>query len=574
PTYDLLNRGDTVGVFQLESSGMRDLIRRVGIGSIEDLIAMIALFRPGPMNMLDEYVNRKSGKARISYEHPLLESVCRETYGVMIYQEQVQRAANVLAGYSLGEGDVLRAAMGKKKADLMAGQRDKFIAGCWKTNKIPKKKAGELFDTLEKFAGYGFNKSHSTAYAVVAYRTAYLKANYPAEFMSALLSSEIGNFDKLPVFIAEAAETGLEILPPDVNASQVRFMPEDNGIRYGLAGIKNVGSGAAESVVRERVENGPFSGFIDFCSRLDPQFVNRKAIESLARCGALDCFDLHRARIFNGIDFAMARAASAEQDRRRGQANLFDMIEDPASASAEDEIPECEEWHESELLTGEKELLGVYMSGHPLTRYAGLLQRYQLTGAGEIQKLGQSTTTRTGGIISRSSVKTTKKKESMALIEIEGLDGNASAIVFPDVYRQSQELVKEGAAVMVEGEISERDNAKKLIVQRVTPLSQAPANYTRRISLHLPVSSMEDGKLETVKEIIRMHPGRSPVTLCLQFPFGEKVFVEAGESLRALADEEFLEKLEHELGEEGVYVIPSPPPKPRPRRRFNRMNTA
>ncbi|MDD4869507.1 MAG: DNA polymerase III subunit alpha, partial [Kiritimatiellae bacterium] len=420
-TYELFNRGDTIGVFQLESPGMRDLIRRVGIDRIEDLIAMIALYRPGPMNMLDDYVNRKTGKSKIIYDHPLLEPVLKETYGVMLYQEEVQKAANVLAGYSLGQADILRKAMGKKKLEVMEDQRAKFIAGCGKTHKIQAKLAGKIFDTMAKFAGYGFNKAHSAGYAIISYQTAYLKANYPAEFMAALLSSEIGNADKLPVFINEAIEMDLKILPPDVNESGVRFKPLERAVRFGLAGIKNVGEGASAAIVTERQKNNKFTGLVNFCSRIDGQAVNKKVIESLVRSGAFDSTDENRAKLFGAIDFAMSRAAQASRDKRSGQGNLFDLLDHSQEVTTGENLPDCVPWHESELLAAEKELLGIYLSGHPLTKYATLLQRYQLTTVQKLKELADRTPTRLGGIISQIDKKISKKKEPWAIIQLEDL---------------------------------------------------------------------------------------------------------------------------------------------------------
>jgi DNA polymerase-3 subunit alpha len=303
-TYDLLNRADTVGVFQLESGGMRDLIKQIGINNIEDLVAVIALYRPGPMEMLPDYIARKTGKAELKYDHPLLEPILIDTYGVMVYQEQVQKAANVLAGYSLGEADILRRAMGKKKREVMVAERIKFVDGCKATNNISDQLAGSIFDNIEQFAGYGFNKAHSVGYGIVSFRTAYLKANYPAAFMAAILSSEMGNADKLPGFIAEASEMCTPVLPPSVNQSKCRFWPESDGIRFGLAGIKNVGIGVANAIVAEREANGQYKGLIDFCARLDSSVANKKSMESLIRSGAMDCFDAHRAQLFEGIEFA------------------------------------------------------------------------------------------------------------------------------------------------------------------------------------------------------------------------------------------------------------------------------
>ncbi|NQT91980.1 MAG: DNA polymerase III subunit alpha, partial [Lentisphaerae bacterium] len=327
PTYKLLNRGDTIGVFQLESPGMRDLVRRIGIESLQDLIAMIALYRPGPMNMLDDFVSRKTGKTPIKYDHELLEPILNETYGVMLYQEEVMKAANVLAGYSLGQADILRKAMGKKNQVVMEQQRATFIEGCHATNKIDAKHAGRIFDSIAQFAGYGFPKAHSTGYGIIAYQTAYLKANYLAEFMSSLISGEIGHFDKLPVFVREAGNMGLEILPPDVNESGERFRPRGTAVRYGLAGIKNVGAGAARAIVDEREKNGAYSGLVDLCGRIDSQTINKKVLESLIRSGACDGWKNERATVFHGVDFAMARAADKLHDKQSGQGSLFDLLD-------------------------------------------------------------------------------------------------------------------------------------------------------------------------------------------------------------------------------------------------------
>ncbi|MCK5850297.1 MAG: DNA polymerase III subunit alpha [Kiritimatiellae bacterium] len=568
PTYDLLNRGDTVGVFQLESSGMRDLIRRVGIDALEDLIAMIALYRPGPMNMLDDYVNRKTGKAKIKPLHPMLNDILQETYGVMLYQEQVQKAANILAGYSLGEADILRRAMGKKKQSIMDKQRTKFVDGCAKVNKINASTAGRVFDTIAKFAGYGFNKAHSAGYAIIAYQTAYLKANYPAEFMAALLSSEIGNFDKIPRFISEANEMGMTIHGPDVNASGVRFLPGDKAVRFGLAGIKNVGQGAAEAIVKEREDNGPYSSLVDLCSRVDSQEANRKVLESLVRCGGADELDSHRAKLFNGIDFAMARAADALRDRLSGQGNLFDMLDDKSANDATNNLPDCEEWHENRLLTGEKELLGLYMSGHPLTQYANLLDKYQLASIETLCDVEDKEVTRVGGIISQLKKRITKTSKPMAIIQLENIEGTVEVVVFPDTYQKYGAQLAEETAVLVCGEVSRKEEQAKIIAQEIYSLADTPRLFSLHVSLHIPVAHSEKGRLEKIRDILQMHPGETPVIICLQFPKGEKVFMDTDSSFAVLPDEELLHELEHELGEHSVYVAANPKPcrKPKPQK--------
>ncbi len=552
-TYELLNRGDTVGVFQLESTGMRELVRRVGIDRIEDLIAMIALYRPGPMNMLDEYVARKTGKREVVYDHPLLEPILRETYGVMLYQEQVQKAANVLAGYSLGQGDILRRAMGKKKAEEMEKQREIFIRGCAKVNKIPAAKAEKIFDTLVKFAGYGFNKSHSAAYAIIAYWTAYLKAHAPAEFMAALLSSEMGNADKLPVFIQESREMQLEVLGPDVNESDVRFKPLEGAVRFGLAGIKGVGAGAAERIVAERREKERYAGLLDFCTRLDGQVVNRKVLESLVRAGAFDNTGMHRARLFHGIDFALSRGSAAARDRRSGQGSLFGGFNETATGSS-GEFPDVEPWSQSDLLRQEKELLGAYMSGHPLTEYADLLQRYRLSTVSALKDLPDRQATRICGIVSSLDVKVTRHKQTMAVMQIEDMEGSVEVVAFPEEFQRYRNAIAKDVPVLVCGEVSLRDGYPKVTVQELYPLQDAPRHFAERLGIHLTAQTANTQTLGKIRKLLEQHPGVTPVVLCVNLPTNEKIFIEADRSLKVTPTETLLSDLKEILGENGVYV--------------------
>ncbi|MBT3192413.1 MAG: DNA polymerase III subunit alpha [Verrucomicrobia bacterium] len=554
-TYELLSRADTVGVFQLESGGMRDLIRRIGINNIEEIIAVIALYRPGPMNMLPDYIARKCGEAEIKNDHPLLEPILRDTYGVMVYQEQVQKAANVLAGYSLGEADILRRAMGKKKAEVMDQQRAKFIKGCKDTNAISAELAGRIFDNIAKFAGYGFNKAHSAGYAIVCYQTAYLKANFPAEFMAALISSEIGNFDKMPGFIREAEEMDLKILPPDVNHSVCRFKPEGDGLRYGLAGIKNVGEGAAEAIIAEREATGPFTDLVNFCSRVDTQAVNKKVMESLARCGGLDCTDMHRARIFNGIDFALARAAEAASDLESGQGSLFDLMmgDGDGSPAPQEELPPCEPWHESEQLAAERELLGIYMSGHPLTQHEGILSKYQLTTIAKIPELEDRALSRIGGLASMVTKKVTKKKEMMAIIQFEDLESSIEVLVWPDVFRTYAPLLENDATLLIGGEVSKKGEIPSFIAHEIYALEDAPKHFAEKVSVHISSTQLESSLLK-VKDIIRLHPGRIPVIICLVQPSGEKIMIGTESAFHVLPTASLLHELEQELGEKTVFV--------------------
>ena len=561
-TFALLNRADTVGVFQVESKGMRDLLRRIGLTRIEDLIAMIALFRPGPMNMLDDYVNRKNGRVKLVYDHPLLEPILKETYGVMLYQEQVQQTANVLAGFSLGQGDILRRAMGKKDEKEMASMREKFVQGCAKTNKIPAKKAEEIFANIERFAGYGFNKSHSAAYAIVSFQTAYLKAHYPVEFMAALLSSEIGNTEKLPVLVAEAQEMGIDVLPPNVNDSAVRFKPVGGKIRYGLAAVKNVGFAAMEALITDRTKNGPYKGFLDFCSRLDPSVVNKRTLENLIKCGAFDFTGLWRARLIKGIDDAMGRAASAQRDRLSGQTSLFDML-GPQATPSDEELPPGEKWSESEMLSAERELLGFYISGHPLSHFEWTLKKFNLVDPTKIHEMEAGTVTRVGGLVSQYQKRFTKKDQKpMAVFRLEFLEGSIDAVAFPSTFEDFGVYLQDEAPVMVCGELSkdQGQDQMKLKASEIYPLKDVHKYFTHRVSIHIPASELEEPKLWKIKEILGQYPGETPVTLCLQFPTGEKVFIDTHTAFKVSASADLVKEIERELGEESVYVEVNPKP--------------
>ncbi|MFC1454030.1 DNA polymerase III subunit alpha [Verrucomicrobiota bacterium] len=570
-TYALFQRGDTIGVFQLESRGMRDLVRRIGLNRIEDLIAMIALYRPGPMNMLDKYVECKTGRTKITYDNPLLEPILAETYGVLLYQEQVQQAAQVLAGFSLGDGDILRRAMGKKRPEEMEGQRQKFIEGCHKTSGLTANKAEKIFNNIAKFAGYGFNKSHSTGYAIIAFQTAYLKAHYPEEFLAALLSSEIsGNSKKLPVFTGEARAMGLEILPPDINKSSVRFMPLNKAIRFGLAGIKNIGEGAAEAIVRERETHGPFQSLIDFCTRMDSKFVNRKILETLIRCGACDDFGAHRAQLFGAIDRILNRTVSIQRDRQSGQGNLFADLD---KGFMEENLPNCEPWQENAMLSAEKELLGIYMSGHPLSQHEKLLKHYCLSTVIALAELEDGATTRIGGVIEKVDKKISKDNNPYANLRIEDIEGTLDVLVFNQSLQEYEKVLVEGALVLACGQISKSDDNIKMYLQEIYPLEDAPRLFAERLSIHLPANAVDDNLLGKIRELIKKHPGSTPVFFCLQFQKGEEIFIGSGNDFKVTPDESLITDLERIIGEESIYVasLTRPCRKAESGRKFNGM---
>ncbi len=562
-TYELLARGDTVGVFQVESEGMRDLLRQLQINKIEELIAMIALYRPGPMAMIPDFIARKHGRQPIEYPHPLLEGILKETYGIMVYQEQVQQAAGVLAGFSMGQGDILRRAMGKKKPEEMAKQRQSFVDGCVKKKTCSAAKAGQIFDQISEFAAYGFNKSHSAAYGIVTFQTAWLKANHPVEFMAALLSSEIGNTDKLPVLVAEAQKMGIQVLPPDVNESGLRFTPVKEAIRYGLAGIKGVGAGAVEALVKEREAGGPFRGLVDFCERLESGDVNKKAIEALVKCGAFDFTKLPRGRLFEGIETAMGYAASRRKDRAAGQSSLFDQLGGDGAAGVvmtDRDLPAGEPWPQKQMLAFEKELIGFYISGHPLLACAWTLEKYNQCDAARFAEMPERTRTRIGGLVVNAQKRFTKPKRPdemprpMMSFRLDTLDGSVSAVAFPEAFAQFGIHLQPDAAVMLCGSVR-KDNGgggNTLTVDEVYPIDEVPERFTLGLSLHVNVGTWSEERMRELKDVIRRHPGKTPLNLCLLYPDNAKVHLRAASHLTVRVSEALVK----ECGKivDGIYV--------------------
>jgi DNA polymerase-3 subunit alpha len=582
-TFDLLCKGNTAGVFQLESPGMRDTLRQVAPDCMEDIIAILALYRPGPMQFIPLYTKRKHGHEKVQYDHPILEPILKETNGIIVYQEQIQQAARDLAGFSLGRGDILRRAMGKKKKEAMDEQRGFFVEGCKKTNNIDARLANTIFDNIAKFAEYGFNKSHSTAYGFISYQTAWLKAHYPAEFMAALLSCEMGNPDKLALVLAETREMGLEVRPPSVNESIARFRPVKGAILFGMAGVKNVGSGAVETLVKEREANGPFTGLIDFCRRVDSREVNRKTLESLIKCGAFDFTGIHRARLFAGIDIAMARAAESARDRSSGQISMFDLLGGVAEQEnpGDNELPDAEAWHESEMLSAEKELIGFYISGHPLAQYEWVLNTLALQRVGTLPDVLEAaggdekkSLVRVGGLIDKYRKVFTKKDNPRpyARFCLEGLEASVTAVVWPDDFPRFESLLQDGAAVMVGGKLA-RDFRDELEIQvsEIYPLAQAPILFAEKVGLHLTEAALTGERLQSIKAVAQNYPGPTPLILCILMDTGEKVFIKADRNSQVKACPELVQAFEKLLGEDSVYVGARAQPllQEPSRRRFN-----
>ena len=564
-TFALLNAGETCGVFQLESGGMVALCKQFGVNRIEDIIALIALYRPGPMELIPDFIDRKKGKKKVEYLHPLLEEVSKETHGILIYQEQVQKAANVLAGYSLGDADLLRRAMGKKDPDEMAKQRTIFVEGCKKFNEIADKKANGIFDLLEKFAGYGFNKSHSAAYGLISYQTAYLKANYPVEFMSALLSNEINNTDKISVFVEECKSMGIKVLPPDVNKSQLKFSPEyseeDNidSIRYGLAAIKNVGSAAMNLAVIERNQSGDYSSADDFARRLESRSVNKKILESLTKAGAFDFSEEERASIFSRIDTIISAASLAQKDRVSGQTSLFDEDTDYGSSQTNmfnNVEVEFEPWNEDEILAAERELLGFYVTGHPLDSYRAYFSSGNYRRLSELQDLRENKKySFMGRIAGLEKMFTKKAGKPFAKLNFEEFTGQTEVMVWSEVFVRSTEVLQVGAVIELLGkvELDSRTETKRLTAEKITPISKPIVDSNSKIeesivneSLLKPSDSLRNenqkpgvnvylksgvhdkSDLHKIRDILMDHPGDNTVGIQYTTSNGSTVWLKAG----------------------------------------------
>jgi DNA polymerase-3 subunit alpha len=554
-TYDLLNRAETLGVFQLESGGMRDLCKKFQISSVEHITALVALYRPGPMDLIPDFIKRRHGEIEIKYEHPLLESISKETYGILIYQEQVMQATQLLAGYSLGKADLLRRAMGKKKVEEMAKQREDFVKGCHEKNQIPKTKANQIFDLLEKFAGYGFNKSHAAAYAVVAYQTAYLKANYPVEFFCAMMTNDMANTDKLAEYIAEAREFDIEVLGPDVNESGVFFAParEGKAIRFGMAAIKGVGEAAVETILKARNDSGKFKTLSELCERVDGRTLTRKPLEALIKTGACDSFGQTRATLFAQIERTLSRAASILSDKQKGQSSLFGALEEKSAPMPERES-NLPEWPQHELLAHEKELLGFYVTGHPLTPLVPLLEKYSLTNTAKLAELPNRSLTRIGGMIAAVSHGVSKKSgKPYSMVTLEDLEGSVQLLVMND-YDKFRPLLEANKAILVIGEVSTGEDKPKIFPQEILPLMDAPKKYTKQVHLRLHAAHLQPEDMTKVQELVAAHAGKCPLFLCFMRPEGETVFVGTHERFGVAPSLELEHAANKLFGEETYYA--------------------
>ncbi|MDD4287999.1 MAG: DNA polymerase III subunit alpha [Atribacterota bacterium] len=530
--YQLLSRGECCGLFQLESSGMIDLVKRLEPRNIEDITALIALFRPGPLgsNMIDDFIDRKKGNSEIKYIHPSLEPILRDTYGVIVYQEQVMQIASQLAGFSLGQADILRKAMGKKKKEVMKKQQQLFIEGAVK-NEIERQTASEIFDLIAYFAGYGFNKSHSVSYAFISYQTAYLKAHYPVEFMAALLTSIMQNTDKVVKYIKECQNMGLKILPPDINESLIDFTVVDkDAIRFGLAAVKNVGRAAIENIIEERKANGHFTSLVDFCRRVDFKTMNRRVIESLIKCGAFDSTKSKRAQLLSILEKAINLGNEMQKDKRNGQTNLFSLMSENSQSQQTDDIPlpDIDEFSDKDLLTMEKETLGFYLSHHPLEDYQEKLKQAVSGNSAQLNQFADKSKLVLGGIITSLRKKTTKNGNMMALFVLEDLDGTVDVIVFPKTYEDYKEALSEENIIIVEGRLDAAEFNVKLLAESITPINEYKIkkrrkNNSRKSNKHLlhieaDINHIDKQSLKDLKKIFKKYPGQNNVIIHFKSP--------------------------------------------------------
>ena len=559
-TYEkVFHTGLTSGVFQFESHGMRDVLRRYQPKFVEDLTALNALYRPGPIQggMIDDFIDRKHGRRKIEYELPELKEILEETLGVIVYQEQVMQIANKLAGYSLGEADLLRRAMGKKKPEEMAQQRERFVRGATERG-FPAKKIEKIFDLMAQFAGYGFNKSHSAAYALLAYHTAYLKTHYPVEFMAALLTSVTGSTDDVVKYINECREMGIPVEPPDINVSDANFTPHGPAIRFGLAAVKNVGGNAIESIVAARKELGKFGTVFEFCEKVDLRLLNKRVLESLIKSGAMDALG-RRAQLMTVLDKAIERAQKTQRDAESGQHGLFGVFHQEEAHHQNDKLPEIPDWDEHTRLANEKEILGFFITGHPLEKYREKLEDFQALSTADVSSMKSSTgkdeSITTAGIITNVRVLKSKRGEFYAQGMLEDMSGSIDMLVFPEAYRKLQEKVKLEVPVLVRGGVRIEEGANpKLTVNDIIPLEDAKVPLPRSLRIRVPLEAASESTVDDLHTLCSARRGEAKVLFDVERQGDFMVVMEAGD-YNVLPDRSFIARVEELCGRGAVRII-------------------
>src|ERR1700694_1592518 len=532
PTYKLFARGETTAIFQFESHGMRDILRRYQPTRLEDLTALNALYRPGPIQggMIDDFINRKQGKTKVSFELPQLKDILVETYGVILYQEQVMQIANLLASFSLGEADILRRAMGKKKKEEMAAQRAKFMTGC-AANKIPEKKAEHIFNLMEEFAGYGFNKSHSCAYALLAYQTAYLKTHFPVEFMAALLTSEAGNIEKTVKYINEGRGMGISILPPDVNESDLYFTPVGESIRFGLAAIKNVGENTAKAIRESRLSQGEFKSLYDFCERIESRFLNKRVFESLIKSGAVDSLG-PRESMLASADDAVAALQRASRVRESGQHGLFGTAAAPATVAFE--LREAEPWSEEERLASEYAMLGFYVSGHPLAKYASRLMDLKTVSLDQVEDQRNGKEISVAALIVGTRPMRSKKGARWAIFTIQDMTGVQELLAFPESFARLEQVLKPGNPLLLKVRVQVEEAGTRLSLQEARRLEEM-ADRARSAGprIRIEMRSLSEDALDRLENVFASSPGGCPVVFEMCSPDGSVAVLQAQQRVKS-----------------------------------------
>jgi DNA polymerase-3 subunit alpha len=550
--YKLFARGETTAIFQFESHGMRDILRRYQPTRIEDLTALNALYRPGPIQggMIDDFINRKQGKTKVSYELPQLKDILEETYGVILYQEQVMQIANRLASFSLGEADILRRAMGKKKKEEMAAQRAKFMTGC-ASNKIPEKKAERIFNLMEEFAGYGFNKSHSCAYALLAYQTAFLKTHYPVEFMAALLTSDAGNTEKVVKYINEARGMDISILPPDVNESDLYFTPIGESIRFGLAAIKNVGENTAKAIRESRLSQGEFKSLYDFCERIESRFLNKRVFESLIKSGAVDSLGA-RESMLASVDDAITALQRASRTRESGQHGLFGTA--AARAISPFELREAAPWSEEERLASEYAMLGYYVSGHPLAKYSSRLQDLKAISLDQVEEQRNGKEITVASLIVGTRPMRSKKGARWAIYTIQDMTGVQELLAFPESFARLEQVLKPGNPLLLKVRVQVEEAGTRLSLQearRLEDLAESAGPKEFRVRLEMP--SITEEALDRLEDLFTGFPGACQVVFELCSADGSLAVLQAQQCVKAT--QELMDEVRRICGESAVAAV-------------------
>jgi len=553
-TFTLLQKANTKGVFQLESAGMQNILRKLKPTKFEDIIAVNALYRPGPLDagMVDDFIARKRNPDRVRYEHPLLEPILMEPLGVIVYQEQVMLISQVLGGFSLPEADKLRKAMGKKIPEIIKQMEDKFLKGA-ESKKIPVKIAQSIFEQIEKFGRYGFNKSHSAAYALVSFQTAYLKAHYPLEYMAALLSYQPDNQDEIIKYVGDCRENGITILPPDINHSRKDFTTENGCIRFGLSAIKGIGEKAIESILEARARKKRFATLDDFLEEIDLMAVNKGAMESLIRAGAFDSIHPVRAQLFHSVDMLLESGRRLQEDRASGQGNLFDAAPSGRRAGLAGELPDIEPWHDNVKLRHEKEVLGVYVSGHPLAKYEREIKTFACTGISALAGGQDSGEFSIVGIVSDLKARISKNGKRFAVGKLEDMEGAIEALFFPDVLSKYEKLVSTEEPVMVKGSVEfESETPKNIIVNEVKSLRETRRESSAAIHIRLDPIGVDEEVLSQIKRVIVENRGACPVFFHIREARGEEKIVRAHHTFGITPSDSFMSGLVRIVGEDAV----------------------